>query len=132
MNRLLVAVLPALAIVSACLDGEPEATPTVVTSGDDVVIASYGSIDYTAATPSIDLDHILESVTCAESAFAMTTSAGVFTGVMDCSALPPADVIDRFAGDPITIRITASRLKIEGIGAGTLDMPVAGARLEER
>jgi hypothetical protein len=119
-------------IVSACSDGNPETPPTPVLSGDDVVLASYGSIDYTSATPSIDSGHVLESITCAESAFAMTTSAGVSIGVVDCSTPPPLDVVGRFAGDPITIRITASRLMIEGIGAGTLDMPVARARLEER
>jgi hypothetical protein len=74
MIRFLVVALTVVCIVSACSDGNPETPPTPILSGDDVVLASYGSIDYMTATPSIDSGHVLESITCTESAFAMTTS----------------------------------------------------------
>ena len=131
MVRPLAVLLIVLPMTAACSGDEPDAAPTLPSSGDGVVIASYGSIDYMAATPFVDSDHVLESMACEGSAFSMTTSGGMFTGSMDCSALPPPDVIDQFAGNPITIRITSSRLKIEALGAGTLDMPVVGGRLEE-
>ena len=133
MNRFIAIAVAAIFCVTAaaCSDDGEGGSPTATAPAADAVTATYGAITNTGGTPVIESDFVLESMTCAEGTFTMATAAGTFVGQMDCTAMPPDLAIAAFVNKPITIQISASRLKIEAIGAGTLDMPVTGAVLEE-
>jgi hypothetical protein len=117
-------------LLSACSDDDGGDSPTPTLAADPIT-SSYGAIVNTGGTPVITSDYVLESMTCADGVFTMVTAAGTFSGDMDCAAMPPDLAIAAFGNKPITILISPSRLKIEAIGAGTLDMPVVGADRQE-
>lgn len=118
-------------LLAACSDDDGGGSPTPGAVVADPITSSYGVIVNTGGTPVITSDYVLEAMTCADGIFTMVTGAATFSGAMDCTAMPPDLAIAAFGNKPITIQISASRLKIEAIGAGTLDMPVVNAVREE-
>lgn len=120
-----------LATFAACSSEDGDATPTPFAGGSEEIVATYGSIDYTRQPPVVDSDYVLESMKCDAGTLTMVTSSGTFTGSMDCTAMPPDLVIAGFGNKQIVITITTTRLKIEAVAVGTLDLPAAGARLED-
>jgi len=107
-------------------DGGIDVTTGTVGAGATVVV---GKIErFPGGTAVVTSDHVLVAITCSAGTLTVTTSAGVFSGTMDCGQMATADVIDRFVGKAIVITISETRLKIENPEAGSLDFPAVGAR----
>jgi hypothetical protein len=110
--------------------GAPVASVVVTVAGE--ATATIGKIDrFPGGTAVVSSEHNLVGISCEAGAVTMTTSAGVFSGSMDCAAMPPSETIDRFVGKAVAITISETRLKIENPEAGSLDLPASGAKQVE-
>ncbi len=112
------------AVLAACSDSgadDVRVTPPTVAAGGE---ATFGAIErFPGGTAVVTSPHTLVAITCDGTTVTMTTTAATFTGTMDCSAMPPADIIGRYIDRAVAITIGGGRLKIENPDAGSLDLP---------
>ena len=124
----MLALLAVAALIAAC--GDSSDGVQLTTPGPEGV-ATIGQIEhFPGGQATITSDHVLVSISCENGVITMVTSAGRFTGTMDCQAQVGQDVLDRFVGKPIAITITDARLKIENPEAGSLDYPATDVVVE--
>jgi hypothetical protein len=93
--------------------------------------ATYGAIDrFPGGTAVVRSDYTVTAIACDAGKLRVTTTAGVFTGTMDCEAMVTPDIVDRFLDKPALVTITATRIKLENPEAGSLDFPATEGKLE--
>jgi hypothetical protein len=105
--------------------GTPVSSIVATVAGE--ATTTIGKIDrFPGGTAVVTSEHTLVGISCDVGTMTMTTSVGVFSGAMDCGAMPPVETIERFVGKAIAITISESRLKIENPEAGSLELPASG------
>ena len=112
-------------------DGVAVGTPvaSVVATVEGEATTTIGKIDrFPGGTVVVSSEHVLVGISCEAGTVTLTTSVGMFSGAMDCGAMPPVETIDRFVEKAIAITISESQLRIENPEAGSLDLPARGVR----
>ena len=125
---LVAGVVAAALLVAGCDDssGGGNDVRTETAAGATVTV---GKIErFPGGTAVVTSDHVLQSIACEGGTLTLTTSAGAFSGSMDCAQMVEADVVGRFVGKAIAITISETRLRIENPEAGSLDFPASSAR----
>ena len=119
------AIVSALAVfVAACSDSSADDVRVTTPTGSPGAEATYGAIEHLpGGTAVVTSPHTLVAITCDGMTVTMTTTAATFTGAMDCTAMPPAEIIARYIDKTIAITIGGGRLKIENPEVGSLDLP---------
>ncbi len=71
----------------------------------------------------------LLGVSCTDGQIIVITNLQRIVGKMDCAQQIPQSTLERFYGQSVTVGYASSRLRIDSVSAGTLDLPVTDATI---
>jgi hypothetical protein len=73
----------------------------------------------------------LLNLSCVGGQLIVRTNLQNIVGKMDCAQQVPQATLDRFYGQSVTVSYAGSRLRIDSVSAGTIELSVTGATITE-
>ncbi len=71
----------------------------------------------------------LLGLSCTDGQIIVITNLQRIVGKMDCAQQIPQSTLERFYGQSVTVGYAGSRLRIDSVSAGTIDLPVTDATI---
>ena len=73
----------------------------------------------------------LLNVACVDGELIVRTNLQSISGKMDCAQQIPQAALERFYGQSVTVSYANSRLRIDSVSAGTIELSVTGATITQ-
>lgn len=125
---LMTVVLTGVLVSAACSFSTSEKKPSGAQPFADG--ATIGKIERLPGGTAVASEVItLLGVSCTDGQIIVITNLQRIAGKMDCAQQIPQSTLERFYGQSVTVAYASSRLRIDSVSAGTLDLPVTDATI---